>query len=133
MKVEQAWSSLASAILKQYFNDKHSSIKKIREDNYFDLEWYDDLLQFSARFAKINFVNFDREKKVIEMKNKEKKAKLLEMIKDEWVSIVELRKILKCSNNAIYSIVCNLCDYPIAEEKRDKHVYFKLMNKGDYE
>jgi DeoR/GlpR family transcriptional regulator of sugar metabolism len=66
------------------------------------------------------------------MKGEEKIQKILELIKDKWMSVKELRQHLKCSNNAIYSYMVILSNYPIAEEKRENMVYFKLMNKDDY-
>lgn len=66
------------------------------------------------------------------MKGEEKVKQILSLIKDRWVSVKELRERLNCTNNAIYSYMVILCDYPIAEERRDNLIYFKLMKKEDY-
>lgn len=49
-KIDQAWSLLATAIIKSYLLDK----KKGRKDAYINKNWYNNLLLLANRFAKLN-------------------------------------------------------------------------------
>lgn len=49
-KIDQAWSLLATAIIKSYYQDK----KKGRKDAYINKNWYNNLLMLANRFAKLN-------------------------------------------------------------------------------
>lgn len=49
-KIDQAWSLLATAIIKSYLLYK----KKGRKDAYINKNWYNNLLLLANRFAKLN-------------------------------------------------------------------------------
>ena len=57
MLIEQGWSRLACAILKQYHKDLKSKKTELMND-----DWYDDLLALATRFAKIKITRFKNEK-----------------------------------------------------------------------
>jgi hypothetical protein len=60
------------------------------------------------------------------------REKLFELIKSRWVSTTEIKEKLGLSDQQLLMLINN-SDYPIAEEKRKSVIYYKVMNKGDYE
>lgn len=60
------------------------------------------------------------------------RKRLIEMLLERWVSTEEIKRLYNVSNERVYRIIDGINTYPIAEEKRGKIVYFKIMNKGDY-
>ena len=49
-KIDQAWSLLAAAVIKQYLLDKQNN----KKDAYINKNWYNNLLLLANRFAKLN-------------------------------------------------------------------------------
>lgn len=65
--------------------------------------------------------------------DKEKEKQLIELLKKKWVSRKEMREFFKSANHCLAWIQFASNHYLLAEEKRGKTPYFKIMNMGDYQ